>query len=90
MARGLSSGEPKKAWNLRLYTSLADGFDKAAKERFRADKALAVEAACLMFLSAKDEDRQKMVDAIKLAEGRGNDGTILVAALKILKSCRGE
>lgn len=63
-----------------MFESVADGFDALVEERHRGSKGTCVTAACLMFLIASDEQRQKFVDIVKLAEGRGLEGSVLDAA----------
>jgi hypothetical protein len=74
--------ERKISWNLYVYESLATEFDSLIKSDHRGEKGTTVSAACLMFLLASRAERQAMVDLIKLAEGRGVDGTLAEAARK--------
>lgn len=80
----LSLMEKKIPWNLRVFESVANGFDEQVDRAHRGDKGMSVNAAVLMFLVADDQTRQRYVDVVKLAEGRGLDGSVLEAASKIL------
>lgn len=75
--------DKKDNWNLRVYLSVSGEFDRVVKDQYRGDKGTTATAACLMFLRSPKEVRQAFIDVIKLAEGRGVDGTILDAAQKI-------
>jgi hypothetical protein len=72
--------EQKKPWNLAVFKSVAEAFDGLATRAHRGDKGVTVNAALLMFLSAEPADRQRYIDLVKLAEGRGLEGTVLQAA----------
>ena len=76
----ISAMEPKKPWNLRVFESAATAFDSLVDREYRGDKGTCVTAAALLFLVAPSELRQRLVDIVKLAEGRGRDGTVLQAA----------
>lgn len=74
--------EAKIKWNVSAFESVARAFDDEAKSA-RGDKGVCVTAAMLMYLTQTQADRQRYVDIVKLAEGRGVDGTVLDAAKKI-------
>lgn len=74
--------EEKKKWNLSAFVSVADEFDALVENGHRGDKGMTVTAAMLMFLTASAVDRQRFVDLVKLAEGRGLDGSVYEAAVK--------
>lgn len=78
--------ENKKSWNLRVFESVAKSFDDRVDRSHRGDKGVSATAAVLMFLVADDQTRQRYVDVVKLAEGRGLDGSVLDAARKIIDS----
>lgn len=75
------STEKKIPWNARVFESIARQFDKLVRESYRGDKGTCMTAAALMFASVSEESRQSYIDIVKLAEGRGIDGTVLEAAL---------
>jgi hypothetical protein len=75
--------EEKKKWNLAVYRSIADEFDRITAEH-RGDKGTCASAACLMWLVADADTRQQYVDVLKLAEGRGRMGSVLEAAIATL------
>lgn len=77
-----TQGEPKDSWNARVFKSIGREFDDLVKEKFRNEKGTTVSAACLLFLLAGDQVRNRVVDIIKLAEGRGYDGSVFRAAKK--------
>lgn len=76
--------EKKITWNLYVYGSIAGAFDAHVKANFRGDKGTTCSAALLMFMQAPKEEQQEWVDRLKLAEGRGTDGSILEASQKII------
>lgn len=81
----LMEAEKKPQWNLAVYESIAKSIDKLAKQEHRQQKSVVCSAAMLMFLMADDEDRRQYIEAVKLAEVRGYDGTILEAARKAVE-----
>ncbi len=76
--------DKKVQWNCRVFRSVAESFDQLVEHGHRGDKGTTVSAACIMFLMASPEERQRYVDMVKLAEGRGADGTILQAVETML------
>jgi len=78
--------EEKKQWNIMVYTSVVRAMDELIEQSFRGGKGRTASAALLMFLTADPAERQRFVDVISLAEGRGIDGTVLDAAKAALAS----
>lgn len=77
--------EEKITWNLRIFSSVARQFDALIDRSCRGEKGTACSAALAMFMAAPPELQRRFVDIIKLAEGRGLDGTVLDAARKIIQ-----
>ncbi len=76
--------ETKKNWNLSVFESVADEFDRLMADAHRGSKGTCATASVLLFLVATPIERQRFVDIVKLAEGRGLDGTVLDAAKAII------
>jgi hypothetical protein len=64
--------EKKIPWNLYVVESLANRIDAIARGNGKrgGNKGTFVSAACLMFLRAAPDERQKLIEEIKLAEVR--------------------
>jgi hypothetical protein len=77
-----TQGEPKDSWNARVFTSIAGEFDHLVRSKYRNEKGTTISAACLLFLLVGEQVRNRVVDLVKLAEGRGYDGPMLRAAQK--------
>lgn len=75
--------EEKKKWNLGVYESIGKEIDRIALDEHRGEKGIVCSAALLAFSLMGDEERRAWVDLVKLAEGRGYQGTVLDAAREI-------
>lgn len=68
-----------------MFDSVANEFDQIVARGHRGDKGVAATAAVLIFITMPNATRQRFVDVIKLAEGRGLDGSILDAAKRLCR-----
>ena len=76
--------EEKIKWNLLIYRSVAEAFEAMIGSDFGGEKGTCNTAASLMFFCASPAERQRWVDAVKLAEVRTSQGTMLEAARKVM------
>lgn len=76
----LMEHEKKIGWNVRVFESVAQKFEAMIDGSYRGEKGVAVTAACVAFAAMTKDQRQRWVDIVKLAEGRGLDGTVAEAA----------
>lgn len=80
--------EEKLKWNLGVFKSAAVAFDAESKE-YRGAKGVAVTAALLLWLNTPKKVRRQYLDIVKIAEGRGLDGTVLEAAKPLIDASAG-
>lgn len=68
----VAESQPKEKFNLSLPPKLKEGLDKVAERFGPKMKWLAFTSAVAMFLSADEEWRERVIDAVHAADLRGN------------------
>lgn len=77
--------EKKINWNVYVFESLAAKMDAMARQGPRGTKGIYTSAACMMFLMASPAQQRRLTDAIRFAEMRGFEGSIMEAAAEVLR-----